>query len=605
MTGFADVSIKWKILAPIIAGPLIVAAIMAFQRIDDIGAGAEESILEKSRAVVLMAEAARDEMSKKLQLDVIRPFEDIPKDKVMEAVPVITAINMARRNAEKAGYEFRAPKVEPRNPDNEPTQTEREVLAELKAKDLDELVLREPDRIRYFRAIRLTEECLYCHGDPKGSRDVVGGVKEGWEAGEIHGAFEIVSSLSEAKAMKASARINVASWTLGILALIVALAWLVMKRSILSPLGNIQEFAGKVAEGDLEARPRGSFGAELARMKGSIAAMVDNLKVKMDEARDKSEQAEEETRRAEQALEATKEQEARVQELLEKMTRIAAEASNIAVQVAGAADGLSGRVDEVSKGMELQSERTAETASSMEQMNATVLEVAKNSSASAESAENMRSQAENGAQVVEQAVGSIRKVYDKAQSLKEEMNTLGRQTEDISRIMVVISDIADQTNLLALNAAIEAARAGEAGRGFAVVASEVRKLAEKTMQATKEVGASIDNIQQSAKRNLESVEEAAEAVEEATGLANSSGEALKEIVSYANATSDQVRSIATAAEEQSAASEEINRAVEDINRISEETADGMGHSAVAVGELAEMARKLKELIEDLNGDGKR
>ena len=165
--------------------------------------------------------------------------------------------------------------------------------------------------------------------------------------------------------------------------------------------------------------------------------------------------------------------------------------------------------------------------------------------------------------------------------------------------MTVISDIADQTNLLALNAAIEAARAGEAGRGFAVVADEVRKLAEKTMSATTEVGSNITAIQTSTNNNMQRVADTAQAVNKATGVAETSGKALDEILDLVNANSSLIASIATAAEEQSATSEEINRAVDDINRIAEETAGGMQQSSGAVRELSVMAQELRTLLDRL------
>jgi methyl-accepting chemotaxis protein len=179
------------------------------------------------------------------------------------------------------------------------------------------------------------------------------------------------------------------------------------------------------------------------------------------------------------------------------------------------------------------------------------------------------------------------------------MQELGAQAESIGNVMNVISDIADQTNLLALNAAIEAARAGEAGRGFAVVADEVRKLAEKTMQATQEVGSSIHAVQQSARLNVEEVGKAVTSVAEANTLANSSGEALKEIVTLAAANSAVVASIATAAEEQSATSEEISQAIGEVNGIVVETSDGMVQSASAVHDLARMATELHGVMERL------
>jgi methyl-accepting chemotaxis protein len=204
---------------------------------------------------------------------------------------------------------------------------------------------------------------------------------------------------------------------------------------------------------------------------------------------------------------------------------------------------------------------------------------------------------------VEEVVKSIGLVQAQAQVMREDMGALGKQADGIGAIMNVISDIADQTNLLALNAAIEAARAGDAGRGFAVVADEVRKLAEKTMTATKEVGQAISGIQQGTTQNIGHVNESVRAVEQATALANKSGEALREIVHLVDSASDQVRSIATASEEQSAASEQISRSIGEVNIISAETTQAMTQAAQAVGELANQAHTLRNLIGELEDEG--
>jgi methyl-accepting chemotaxis protein len=190
-------------------------------------------------------------------------------------------------------------------------------------------------------------------------------------------------------------------------------------------------------------------------------------------------------------------------------------------------------------------------------------------------------------------------VQQQAGSMKESLNDLGKQAEGIGQIMNVITDIADQTNLLALNAAIEAARAGDAGRGFAVVADEVRKLAEKTMSATKEVGAVVSSIQEGTRSNIRDMDKTYAAVGESATLVNEAGGTLREIVRIVETTSDQVRGIATASEEQSAASEEINRGTEEISRISSETSEAMNQSARAVSEMAELSQELQRLIDEL------
>ncbi len=156
-----------------------------------------------------------------------------------------------------------------------------------------------------------------------------------------------------------------------------------------------------------------------------------------------------------------------------------------------ASGNLSDLIHRASSGSTRQADRVRETASAMEQMNASMLEVAQSSSHAADTADQTRVKAQEGSLSVTQLLDSIREVQQQAGEMKDGVAGLGVKAEAIGKVLNVIADIADQTNLLALNAAIEAARAGEAGRGFAVVADEVRKLAEKTMSATREVGQAI------------------------------------------------------------------------------------------------------------------
>lgn len=283
----------------------------------------------------------------------------------------------------------------------------------------------------------------------------------------------------------------------------------------------------------------------------------------------------------------------------QRMLQVAGEAAEISNRVAAASEELAAQVEQISRGAGVQRERIESTASAMTEMNATVLEVARSAGEASEQSESTRAKAEEGAGLVNRVMTAIDSVNSVGQNLQTNMRELGNQAESIGSVMNVISDIADQTNLLALNAAIEAARAGEAGRGFAVVADEVRKLAEKTMAATQEVGASINAVQQSARANVTEVEKAVASVVEANKLADSSGEALAEIVNLASTNSSVVASIATAAEEQSATSEEINHAIDEINKIVGETTEGMIQSSAAVQDLSRMAQELRRVMEGL------
>lgn len=366
--------------------------------------------------------------------------------------------------------------------------------------------------------------------------------------------------------------------------------------------GSISSLALRIAGGDLGVtfdpkRPEiGVFGA--------MKQMVATLKGKIAEADQKSAEAAEQARLAGIATEEANQAKAAAERAkAEGMMQAATQLEKVVEVVSSASEELSAQIEQSSRGTEVQSTRVGETATAMEEMNATVLEVAKNASQAAESSNTARTKAMDGAKIVAQVVAGINTMKTVSMTMKEDMGVLGKQAEGIGQIMNVISDIADQTNLLALNAAIEAARAGDAGRGFAVVADEVRKLAEKTMTATKEVGDAISGIQHGTKKNLDNVERAVATVDQATDLAGKSGDALQEIVHLVEISTDQVRSIATASEEQAAASEEINKSIEDINRISGETASAMNQSAQAVGELANQAGNLRQLIEKMKTGG--
>ncbi len=376
--------------------------------------------------------------------------------------------------------------------------------------------------------------------------------------------------------------------------------WLLLAARITGPINRLMKYAEAVAGGDLHAQSNIDQQDEVGKLNRSIQSMVGALIEKMKEADVKTKEAEqkaEECNLATQEAEDAKRQAEQAKR--DGMLQAAGRIEGVVEQVGSASEQLAAQVEQASRGAEEQRSRTGETATAMEEMNATVLEVARNASQAAEASDMARTKAVNGVDVVSASVAAINKVQRQAGELKNNLSQLGQQAEQIGRIMNVIEDIADQTNLLALNAAIEAARAGDAGRGFAVVADEVRKLAEKTMNATKEVGDAISAIQQGTRNNIKGMDHSVAAIEEATELANRSGQALQEILALAEQAADQVRSIATAAEQQSATSEEINRGVEDINRIASQTSEVMNQSAEAVSELARQGTELRELVRQL------
>ena len=369
-----------------------------------------------------------------------------------------------------------------------------------------------------------------------------------------------------------------------------------------TPLISLQTYAGEVAGGDLDAHIEGRFTGELESLKTAIETMVDNIRKTMADVEAKGDEAAKNAREASKSAKASQEQYEQFKKLFTTMKNAAGKASDISQRVATSVTQLAASVDQVNHGTDIQRDRMSETATAMEEMNATVLEVAQNAASAAQSATEARDNAQVGADGVRAAVVSFDGIKTQILDLNASMGELGEQAISIGNIMDVVTDIADQTNLLALNAAIEAARAGEAGRGFAVVADEVRKLAEKTMAATKEVGDAVQKIQMQARDNIKAVETSVEDIVKSTEAANESGQFMTQIVTIVGETAGQVESIATASEEQSAASEEINQAVADVTHIASETAQGMTEAARALEAMAAMAGDLDNVIRDMSGD---
>jgi methyl-accepting chemotaxis protein len=370
---------------------------------------------------------------------------------------------------------------------------------------------------------------------------------------------------------------------------------LAIKRQLGKDPAQLQLIAGRVAAGDYDLEHSGRQQGVYA----SLVLMVQALKANIESARCESEKAQEESARANAALLQAEAAERDARAKTEAMEQVAEALEEVAHIVATASEQVGATIHQAGTSADCTAQRLTEAATGMEQMNATVGEVAQNATVASDSSAQTRTRAEAGAKVVLHALQSIETVRATSMRLKDDMEQLGEHAQAITRIMNVISDIADQTNLLALNAAIEAARAGDAGRGFAVVADEVRKLAEKTMASTHDVDTAIKAIQQSVVRSAKSVDEAVEGVALATQAAQQSGQALEGIVGTVEETASQVSAIATASEQQAVATNEINRTIGDVTDLSRQTAAAMSAASRAVAGLSAQARNLEGLIEQM------
>lgn len=227
---------------------------------------------------------------------------------------------------------------------------------------------------------------------------------------------------------------------------------------------------------------------------------------------------------------------------------------------------------------------------SMEQMTTQVLEAAGN-------AQTAQQEADKGAGMVDKAVEAMRRMGVQTGDLAEDMRSLGDMATGITRVITLIEDIADQTNLLALNAAIEAARAGDAGRGFAVVADEVRGLAEKTMHATREVAETVAAIQAGVGKSGQATTRVVALADEATGLARQAGDILGGIVHTSRSTAERIGAVVAEAEHQSALGGDMERRMVTLSERARNVVANMDASLGQVGDLAELSRSLKAIIE--------
>jgi methyl-accepting chemotaxis protein len=372
-------------------------------------------------------------------------------------------------------------------------------------------------------------------------------------------------------------------------------------RSINLPLRALTTVTREAAAGRTDRRVEVRGADEIGHLAEAFNASLDANEAALQVAREEKFKADEAAVKANTcALEAESARSAAEEARLEGQRTVAKQLSELVGRLGQAAEELSEQISHSSHNSSLQKERFSETATAMEQMNVSILEVARNASEASRQSQEAREKSDTGESVVRDAVEAIEHLRSKSLSLKEKLLALDTQAKGIGQIMNVINDIADQTNLLALNAAIEAARAGDAGRGFAVVADEVRKLAEKTMDATRQVGDSIDQIQQGAMDSTNAMDQTAELVTKAVGLAELSGETLHEIVGMSKATSDQILAIATAAEEQSATAEQIAQTTDDVNRIAVESSESLAESARAMEALALLSADLQGIINDFS-----
>jgi methyl-accepting chemotaxis protein len=261
---------------------------------------------------------------------------------------------------------------------------------------------------------------------------------------------------------------------------------------------------------------------------------------------------------------------------------------------------ISDTVSEISKGAQSQASKTEEVSRAMVDMTMTVQEVATNSQKAAETAKDSNELINTLGLTTKDLVMKMDSIKEATGESSNVIMQLDGKSKQIGEIVSLITNIADQTNLLALNAAIEAARAGEHGRGFAVVADEVRKLAEDSGNAAKQISGLIGEIQEGTQNAVTSMQQGSEEVELGATALQEAAAIIQNVVESGNTIANMVQDIAAAAQEQSASIEEVTSSVEEVSAISEESAAGTQEASAAVEQQTATMQELSRSAEDLS-----
>ncbi|MEQ9459713.1 MAG: methyl-accepting chemotaxis protein [Phycisphaeraceae bacterium] len=579
---FHSLKLSTRILAVSVTILVAVVAVNYVLVASKYQASAEKAMVEKAAAFTAVADSAknhtsllaeqgafdREKLRAELEADIAagKPYTE---SKAFNTIPVVAGWKAAEQAATKENIEFRVTAFEARNPKNEPQPGtfEHQLFADLEdsfATATDENIYRineETNELHYLRAIKLTADCMTCHGDPATSntgdgKDPLGFPMENWKVGDMHGAFHVVMPMAPVDTQVAGFITSGLLFTVPMTIGGALIIFLMLRFAFAKPIAALVERLADIAEGD-----------------GDLTKRVED-------------------RRSDELGQLGK----AFNKFVQKVHDLVASVQGASSEVAAASTEIAASSEQISRGLDDQQQQTAVIAASAEEMSSSVNEVANRAAESLGKAEEAGKMAAQGGEVVRQTIEDMQEIADAVKATAACVEDLGKRGEQIGAIIEVINDIADQTNLLALNAAIEAARAGEHGRGFAVVADEVRKLADRTTKATEEIAESIEAIQTGTGQAVERMQSGTQRVTQGVERAGQAGSSLESIVAGSREVYDLVQSIATSSREQSTASQSVTESVTSMSSVISESAEGSRQASEAVNMLSQKAEQLASLI---------
>lgn len=370
--------------------------------------------------------------------------------------------------------------------------------------------------------------------------------------------------------------------------------------SVSSSLRRMVAHANRVAQGQFDATlDQSGFTYELVELYNALTIMVRSLLDTMRLAEESSAESAREAEKAQLAMAEAEKARQKTESDHRAMVEVASRVDAVSQKLRETSQKLTEKMSLAGLGVRQQHKHMDETVLAISSMSDSIRHVSSNAEDAAQFAEKTRSRADEGAVIFNKTLDAVEGIREEIQTLSGQISALSENAEAVGKILSLINDIADQTNLLALNAAIEAARAGEAGRGFAVVADEVRKLAEKTMEATRQVELSIAGIRDSMQVSSEGVGRTTRSVQTTVESGIEAQKVLADIVGLVQGMSEQIHDIAGRCGEQATASAQVSKTVDCLRMLSSEASDAMSEGTALADALAPEAKELGLLVEQL------